>query len=73
MSFNSQMRFILRFKKKSKKATNANKIIINKREAKDNARKAKKIRVEARRTRVDAKANVKANARATTTTILQQQ
>jgi len=63
ISFNSQMRFILRLKRKSKKATSANKITINKREIKDNARKAKK-------TKASAKANAKAKAIITTITTI---
>jgi len=56
--FNSQIRSILRFKRKLRKATSASKIIINKREAKDDARK----------TKANIEASAKANARATTTT-----
>jgi len=65
------MHFILRFRKKSRKATNASKTIINKREAKNNARKAKETKVETKRTKIDTRANAKANAKiiATTTTI----
>jgi len=57
--FDLQVCFILRFKRKSKRATNASKIIIDEREAKNNAREAKRTKVDAR---VDAKAT-------TTTTI----
>jgi len=47
------MRFILRLKRRLRKATSANKIIIDKKEAKSNAREARET---------------KANARVTTTT-----
>jgi len=66
ISFDSQVRFILRFKRKSRRATSASKTTINKREAKSNAREAKETKVEAKRTKVDTKANAKANARVTT-------
>jgi len=61
------VRSILRFKKELRRATNASKIIINKREAKNNAKETKEIRVKARRTRVDTKVNARASAKATTT------
>jgi len=60
------VRFILRFRKESKRATNASKIIIDKRETKNNAKEARETRVEAKRTKINAKASAKANARATT-------
>jgi len=58
--------FILRFKKELKKTINASKIIIDKREAKDNAREARKTKVETKRIEASTKASAKANARATT-------
>jgi len=61
--------FILRLKKKLRKATNISKIIISKREARDDAREARKTRVKTRRIKVDTKASAKASAKATTTTI----
>jgi len=72
------MRFILRFKRKLKKATNANKIIINKREARDDAKEVRETKVEARKieantranARVDAKVNERAITTTTTTTII---
>ena len=66
--FNSQIRSILRFKRKLRKATSASKIIINKREAKDDAREARETKVEAKKTKANIEASAKANARATTTT-----
>jgi len=66
--FDSQIYFILRFKKELRRATNASKIIINKKEAKDNAKEAKEIEVETKRTKASTKASARANAKATTTT-----
>jgi len=63
------MRFILRFRKKSRKTTNASKIIINKREAKNNAREARETKIEARKTKASTKASAKINAKATTIAI----
>jgi len=60
------MHFILQSKRELRRATNANKIIIDKREAKDNAREAREIEVKARRTKANTKANARANAKATT-------
>jgi len=40
------VRSILQFKRKLKKATNASKIIINKREARDNAKKTKRQKLK---------------------------
>jgi len=60
------VRFILRFRRKSRKATNASKIIIDEREAKNNAKEIKETRVKAKKTKASTKANAKANARATT-------
>jgi len=53
-----------------KSNNNVNKIIIDKREAKDNIREARETKVKARRTRVDAKANAKATTTTTTTTTI---
>jgi len=64
ISFNSQIRFILRFEKESKKATNANKIIIDKREAKDNAREAKETKIKAKKIEANIKANAEIDAKA---------
>jgi len=61
------MRFILRLRKELRRATNANKIIINKREAKDDTREARKARIETRRTKVNTKASARASVEATTT------
>jgi len=58
----------LQFKRKSKRATSANKIIIDKKEVKNDAKEARKIEVEAKRIKLDAKLDAKANAKATTTT-----
>jgi len=65
--FDSQIYFILRFKKELRRATNASKIIINKKEAKDNAKEAREIEVETKRTKASTKASARANAKATTT------
>jgi len=64
------MRFKLRFKRRLRKATNASKITINKREARNNAKEAKEIKVKARRTKTSAKANARATTITTTTTII---
>jgi len=61
------VRFILQFKRKSKRATNTSKIIIDKRKARDNAKEAREIKVKAKITKVNTKANARASARATTT------
>jgi len=60
------MRFILRFKRELKRATNASKIIIDKREVKNKVKKTKKTKAKAKRTKTNTKVNVKTNARATT-------
>jgi len=62
----------LRFRRKSKRAINASKITINKREAKDDAREARETKIEARKIETNIKANVKTNAKITTiaTTII---
>jgi len=62
------VRSILRFRKELKKATNASKIIINEKEAKDDAREARETKTKARRTKTNTKANAKATIIATTTT-----
>jgi len=69
ISFNSQIRFILQFKRKSKRATNASKTIINKKKAKDNAKKAKKTKTKTRKTKASAKASVEATTTIATITI----
>jgi len=69
ISFNLQIRFILQSKKESRRATNASKIIIDKREAKDNARETRKIEVETRSTKSNARTNAKATIIVATTTI----
>jgi len=61
------MRSILRFKKESKRTTNASKIIINKKEAKDNTKEAKKSKIKIKKIRASTKASARANAKATTT------
>jgi len=61
------MRFILRSKKKSRKITNANKITIGEKKAKDNAKETRETKIETKRTKASAKANVEATT--TTTTI----
>jgi len=60
--------FILRFKRRSKRATNASKLIINKREARDNIKEARKTKVKTRKTKASTRASAKANAKATITT-----
>jgi len=62
--------FILRSRKESKKATNANKITIDKREAKNNARETKETKVEAKKTKANIEANARATTIATTTTTI---
>jgi len=62
------VRSILRFRKELKKATNASKIIINEKEAKDDAREARETKTKARRTKTNTKANAKATIIVTTTT-----
>jgi len=59
------MRFILRFRKESKKTTNASKITIDRKEAKNDIKETKETRVKVRKT----KASTRVNARATTTIV----
>jgi len=54
------VRFILQFRKESKKATSANKIITSERKAKDNAREAREIKAKARKTKVDTRVDARA-------------
>jgi len=72
--FDLQMRFILRLQKESRKATNANKITINKREAKNDAKEAKETKVKTKKTKTNIKASARVDAKAitiaTTTTII---
>jgi len=63
------MRFILRFRKELRKATSANKIIIDKKEIRDNAREAREIEVETRKTKASIEVDARATTIATTTTI----
>jgi len=60
------VRSILQLKRELRKATNANKIIINKRETKDDTKEAKKAKIKTRKTRVDAKVDAKVITIATT-------
>jgi len=53
------MRFILRLEKESRKVTSASKIIINKREAKNNVRETKKTKIETKKTKINAKVDAK--------------
>jgi len=61
------VRFILRFKRRSKRATNANKIIINKRKVRDNTREAREIEVKARKIEANIEIDAKVDAKTTTT------
>jgi len=63
------MRFILRSRRESRRTTNASKITIKKREAKDNIKEAKETKVKTKKTKVDAKVNAKVDAKVATTTI----
>jgi len=62
--------FILRFKRKSRKTINANKIIINKREARDDTREAKEIEIKAKKTKANTRASARANAKTITITTI---
>jgi len=62
------MRFILRSKRELRKTTNASKIIIDKKEARDDAREARETKVETKKIETSTKASAKANAKATITT-----
>jgi len=55
----------LRSRKELKRATNASKIIINEKEARNNTKERRKIKVKVRKTKASTKASAKANARAT--------
>jgi len=56
----------LRFKKESRRATNASKITIDEKETKNDAREARKTKIETRRTKIDTKVDAKIDAKATT-------
>lgn len=65
ISFDLQIYFILQSKRESRKATNASKITINKKEVEDRARK---IKAEARETKIETRIieeNIEASAIAT--------
>lgn len=65
ISFDLQIYFILQSKRESRKATNASKITINKKEVEDRARK---IKAEARETKIETRiieTNIEAGAKAT--------
>jgi len=56
----------LRSKKKSRRATSANKITIDKKEVENNAREARETKLETRKIEVDAKADARATTIAAT-------